>query len=165
MKKTKANIIIKSELAKRLGVSPPAISKYIRQGMPVRADGRIDYRAAKKWHAANVVGKSMLRGRVPVSKPKQANPSLRSLAETKIQRERVRLEKEELELERAKGAVVDRSEVSGKYAALIVQFRNRALRLPTTLAPRVAAETDTSACQRILEGAIREALQELADAQ
>jgi hypothetical protein len=52
MKKT---TITKSELAQTLGVSRSRVSQYVKCGMPVEPDGRIDEAAAAAWVKTNVV--------------------------------------------------------------------------------------------------------------
>jgi len=47
--------ITKSELARRLGVSPAAITAYVKKGMPVLRSSRLNLKAALAWHAAYVV--------------------------------------------------------------------------------------------------------------
>lgn len=42
-------IITKAELATLLGVSRPRVSQLVRDGLPVRADGKLDREAALGW--------------------------------------------------------------------------------------------------------------------
>ena len=47
-------IISKSELAEELGVLPARITQYVRTGMPVRPDGKIDLLKAVRWLCDNL---------------------------------------------------------------------------------------------------------------
>src|ERR1035438_7147837 len=47
--------ITKAELARRLHRSKPMVTKYCRQGLPVRDDGLIDWPSAKAWFESNVL--------------------------------------------------------------------------------------------------------------
>ena len=50
----KSGTVTKAEFARRMGVSPPAVSKAIRTGrISVRADGKIDYASARAQWLAN----------------------------------------------------------------------------------------------------------------
>ena len=48
-------VVSKSQLAQSLEVTKARVSQYVARGMPVRSDGKIDYEAAVKWIAENVV--------------------------------------------------------------------------------------------------------------
>ena len=48
-------IVSKSEAARKWQVTPTAVGKYVRAGMPVRNDGRLDFAIADKWRRDNVV--------------------------------------------------------------------------------------------------------------
>ena len=155
--------ITKGEAAKRLRVVRSSISSYVNRGMPVGADGLLDWKRVKKWHADNIVGAQKLRGRRPIAKDKHGAGDLASLADTRIERERLRLKREQLEFDEAMGALVDRQEVSTRYNARIAQARNALRRIPTILAQSIAIETDPVRCQKLVAEAIDAALQELAD--
>ena len=47
-------IVSKSELAEELDVSPARITQYVRTGMPVRPDSKIDLRQACRWLVDNL---------------------------------------------------------------------------------------------------------------
>jgi hypothetical protein len=51
MVKGKPEVVTKSEAARRWKVSPAAVTKYLRKGMPALEGGRIDWAAAKAWRA------------------------------------------------------------------------------------------------------------------
>jgi len=45
--------ITKSALARHLGVTPQRVSQYVRRGLPVLQDGKLDLDAALAWLAVN----------------------------------------------------------------------------------------------------------------
>jgi hypothetical protein len=160
------NRISKSEAARRLKVTCSSITGYIAKGMPTRKDGKVDWSRVKRWHHDNILGGQRARGRRPIAKGKHASNGsgdLASLAETRIQRERIRLRKEELELAQAEGALVNRLDVSARYNARVIQARNSLRRIPAILAQSIAIETDPAQCQKLMTEAIDHALQGLAD--
>jgi hypothetical protein len=46
--------VSKAELAKELKCSKPMISRLVREGLPVRSDGKISLLAAMRWVKRNV---------------------------------------------------------------------------------------------------------------
>ena len=55
-------LISKAQLAEELLIAPPAVSRYVREGMPVRADGRINREAALDWVSRNRVTADVTKG-------------------------------------------------------------------------------------------------------
>jgi hypothetical protein len=157
--------ITKSEAARRLKVVNSVITSYLKRGMPVNRDGSLNWAKVKNWHSDNIVGAQKLRGRRPITKARHARNGndLASLAETRIERERVRLKKEQLELAQAEGALVNRLGVSARYNARVIQTRNALRRIPAILAQSIAMESDPAQCQKLMAEAVDHALQELAD--
>jgi hypothetical protein len=48
-KSEKPEVISKSEAARRWGVSPASVAKYIKRGMPVRSDRKLNWSAVDAW--------------------------------------------------------------------------------------------------------------------
>jgi hypothetical protein len=158
--------ITKSEAARRLRVTNSAITSYLKRGMPVNRDGLLDWAHVKRWHSNNIIRAQKLRGRRPIAKDRHASNGtgdLASLANTRIERERVRLKREQLELDEATGKLVDREDVSARYNARVIQVRNSLRRVPAILAQSIAIETDPARCQKLVAAAIDAALEEMAD--
>ncbi len=61
--------MLKMELAKLLGVSPPRITQFIKMGLPVLSDGTISRELALKWIAGNTLGAAQERARELLSGP------------------------------------------------------------------------------------------------
>lgn len=47
-------VITKSQLADHLGITRGRVSQYLKMGLPVRTDGRVDLSAALNWIKSNV---------------------------------------------------------------------------------------------------------------
>jgi len=73
-----------------------------------------------------------------------------------------RREKLHLDNEERKGTLVDAAEASEAWGNMITTARNKALMLPSELAPKLARESDTVACEEILRTGIYAMLSELA---
>ena len=69
-------IVRKSDLAARLGISRPRVSQLVKAGMPVLQDGRVELAAARAWIAARVDPShpSSRTGREPPPTPTQSLP-------------------------------------------------------------------------------------------
>lgn len=48
-------VISKSQLAGELGISRARVSQYVKEGLPIRKDGKIDRESALNWIARNIV--------------------------------------------------------------------------------------------------------------
>jgi hypothetical protein len=48
------HILTKSELAEELHVSCPRVSQFVKRGLPVRRDGRVDLERACEWVVENI---------------------------------------------------------------------------------------------------------------
>jgi hypothetical protein len=140
--------LTRSEFARRNKVVPSAITKAIAAGrLPLTADGQLGADAQRAWNQS----RSMARSHAG---------KLGELAAVKLEREQIRAARERLELETARGRMLDRDEVIAEVSALVVQFRNRSLRMAYNVAPKVAMR-DRGFCQAVIEEAVRENLQEL----
>jgi len=79
----------------------------------------------------------------------------------KARLDKARADKIELELKLKRGEVVERSEVDHEWGELIAALRAKILAVPRKVAPQVHASESVSECEKILKGAVREALLEL----
>jgi len=83
--------------------------------------------------------------------------------------ERARLAKEQADAQELKnavtrGALVDAEEVAGGWVAVATAIRTRMLAVPVRVSHELAEATEPSECHGIVDRAIREILEELADA-
>lgn len=173
----------KAEFAKRLGVSKPRVSQLVGQGLPVLPDGRIDLSAALQWVAAHVDrSQATRRGGSPAvarrSAPEPPAPLSASarhhsadvlqpdageiLLRAKAKRALVDLRRAE-RLERiAEGELAPVAEMRSEYDARVRNARAKLLGLGHRLAPRLAIESDAGRCAEIINGAVLEAMVDLA---
>lgn len=76
---------------------------------------------------------------------------------------RARADLAEMEAEQKRGAVIAATDVEETWIAVLALLRTRLLALPDRLAPRLHAEDSPAGIRDTLRGAIREALEELAE--
>ena len=180
-------VISKAELARRLNRSKPMITRYCRQGCPVRPDGLIDWFAARDWFASNVLsersgsyshdelvraGKSAMGGK-PAGKPAAGTNGTKAdrgpdpdhgpgetIASLQRKKLRVEIETRQLSLLRERCLVVPLAAVNAHFAAVITQVRNRLLHLPAQLADRFGVLTGPE-CAALLDSELRVILSSL----
>lgn len=165
-----SEVVTKSEFARRRGWHPSRVSKLLGRGLPVLADGRIDVVAAEAWCDENLdhARARQWGGRPPA--PAATSPSDdeeaggESLAELRRQRESTRVERDALELRKAKGELVDRADVRRFLFARARMERDSHLAWVTRVAPQLAGELGASPSLLFarLDGMMREHLEHLA---
>ena len=74
-----------------------------------------------------------------------------------------RVEKAKLDNSARKKILIDAAEASAAWANMITTARNKALMLPSELAPKLAMETDAITCEEILKTGIYAMLSELSE--
>lgn len=144
----------KTAFAGHLGVTSGRISQMIADGLPVLPNGKVGVEAAEAWYRANV------RHKTDGAK-RQAD----KLTDLKVEREQAQRDLLRMEIERKRGALIDR-----KLVELAIFERARAERdahiawIQRTAAP-LAAElgVDLNRLIAALDREMRQHLQELAD--
>lgn len=76
---------------------------------------------------------------------------------------RARADLAEMEAEEKRGSVIGAEDVEAAWIAVLALLRTRLLALPDRLAPRLHAEANPAGVRDVMRGAIREALEELAE--
>lgn len=76
---------------------------------------------------------------------------------------RARADLAEMEAEEKRGSVIAAEEVEAAWIAVLAALRTRLLALPDRLAPQLHAEDSPAGVRDVMRGALREALQELAE--
>ena len=76
---------------------------------------------------------------------------------------RARADLAEMEAEEKRGSVIAAEDVEAAWIAMLALLRTRLLALPDRLAPRLHAEASPAGVRDVMRGAIREALEELAE--
>jgi phage terminase Nu1 subunit (DNA packaging protein) len=175
-----AQIINKTELARRLGVSAPRISQLIGRGLPVRPDGKIDLASALKWTGANVdrsnsAGSkiqptpvvSAVRSSTPSADPGRSVPQADPARALLIGRARIafaRAKREERAERLAAGELLERQDVLEFIASTFTMVRDALLSQPDRMAATVAAVNDTAETHRLLKADVNALLTRLSKA-
>ena len=174
-----------TKLAAELGISRQRVNELARKGKIKREpDGNWDSDKVK-----TALGKTLDIHQVTPSlggKPKSPNTGGRgsrsvsipidatapageggtiSLAEAQLRHELAKATKTEFEVAKLKGTLVDAYEAACAWGTMITSARNRALLIPSKIAPKVAAVSDVVSCQEILDREIRSFLTELSEYQ
>jgi phage terminase Nu1 subunit (DNA packaging protein) len=76
---------------------------------------------------------------------------------------RARADLAEMEAEEKRGSVIAAEDVEAAWIAVLALLRTRMLALPDRLAPQLHAEASPASVRDVMRGAIREALEELAE--
>lgn len=167
-------LISQREFARQSHVSPEAISRAVKTKRLPSVGGKIDSAVAGPiWDRikdpARAGRKLKRNGAVPTlpggatkKDPSAGNGQERSFDDAKTQREYIRLEREQIQLARLQGTLVDREQVQSEFIAMIMRSKAKLLRLGHKLAPKVALESDQGVCQSLIGDGIREALEDLA---
>lgn len=160
------------QYAKDRGISHTAVNKAVKAGRLHLVDGKIDPAAADKEWAKNTrvwPGGRKTKEEPPTDPPKlklrnsedPGGPPTGSLAHAQLVKEQARAKRAVLEVERMEAQLVDAEEVAQAWAAMIQTAKNKALMLPSELAPKLAVESDAVACEALLKAGIHAMLSEL----
>lgn len=165
------SVVSQREFARRNGVSPTAISDAVRTGRLPSVGGKINpVEAGPVW--ARIKDPARAGRKLPrrQAKPNSSRstsvalpsgPTLGSFDAVKTEREKVRLARDRVELERLLGRVVNVAEVDRQMGGKLLVLRTMLLSLGHRLAPRLALETDAGRCKELVDGGVREALDNL----
>ena len=174
------SLISLREFARRNTVSPEAISKAMKTGRLPSVEGKIDPAVAQPaWDAIRDparAGRKLPRAKatsIPHGQQRREQPTpappafpaefgLQSFGLVRTEREKVRLARDRVELQRLLGALVDVTMVRGEIETAIHNARAKLLALGHKLAPQLAIETDAGRCKELVDDAVREALMDLA---
>jgi len=109
--------ITKSELSKKLGVSKPRISQYVKMGLPVRADGKIDLAAAVKWLNATVVRAAPGEdGSIASGSADPDSSAMATLVSARTEKERLNVKLLRQKLARERAQLIPRREAENALA-------------------------------------------------
>jgi len=155
--------ITQSELARRLGVQPSAISRAVSSGrVTAGPDGLLDAAGATAQWLANRRRRPPRRLVDPASAGSPAVPPAAGGAPgARERRDLAEAEFAELRVAELRGELVRRAEVERELASLLVGMRDGLETLADRVAPTVAGESDAAACRRILRDEHRRVLAEL----
>jgi ribosomal protein L19E len=146
--------------AKVIGVSETRIRQHIERGLPVTPEGKIDPDVAKRWLEENTDHQ-----RKNGWKGERRGPEGPSLAEEKRSLERIKVQQAQLDLDRARGKLIDRDKVRRFLEARGRLDRDAHLAFVSRLSAMLAGEFETDPAQlhARLEAEMREHLRSLAE--
>lgn len=185
----KSETMTKSEFARALGVSPPAVSKAIRTGrISVLANGRIEYASAlEQWRAntdpesSRVKSKSFTKDRLKEKTvvSDEALTKIKTLLSEQgvavdgpltIQLARTaevisRTEERQFRLAVRRGEYLPKAKVYNHFARAAIGIKTAFLNLPSRHAPTIAAELgcDEFQLEKAMKAAIDATLNEIAE--
>ncbi|MBB4287620.1 hypothetical protein [Roseospira goensis] len=155
-------VVSKSELARRLGLSRGRVSQLVQDGMPTRDDGKLDEAEARAWYEANI-DPSRRRGRPVASVSGPAGPDAPAtemapgaprngpygashegaptdLTAWRTEHERLKAEERAMRLARERGETLPKADVARLFGDLGRHHRDTWSQFPTRVAPLLAAE-------------------------
>ena len=159
-----AESVTKAEFARSIGKSRAYVHKLISRGLPTSRDGaKIPMPAGERWYKANVVR----RGEKPAEETQGPDTvdvpdddgTTRAEADRRLTLARARIA--ELELQKAEGLLVEADSVGEVWAAMISAAKARALLIPSSMATRLARESDPVIVESLLKQEIDQMLFEL----
>jgi len=163
------------EYARHRGASHTAVRKALQAGrIQQEADGGIDPERADAAWASNTRSSVETLWKparhvetLPVSTPERQvsgnAPGTPDYNKARAVKEFYAARLAKLEFEEREGKLVNIDEINVQHFNRARRLRDRLLMIPRRLAAQLAAETDTRSVEEILDGAIREALEEMAD--
>ena len=151
----------KTAFAARVGLTKGRISQLVAEGLPVRADGRIDVAVGLAWIEDNLDPARRNKGGVS---PTPARVST-TLAEAKRLHEIVKVQRAKLAFEKEQGLLVETAAANRTVFARARAERDAHMAWVQRTAPLLAAEVgaDPRATFAALDRMMREQLEHLAD--
>ena len=149
----------KSAFAARVGLTRGRISQLIAEGLPVRADGRIDVEAGLAWIEDNLDPARRSKGGAPAVTGRSA-----TLAEARRLHEIVKVQRAKLAYERERGTLIDAGAAERTVFARAKAERDAHLAWAQRSAPVIAADlgVETGPVFAVLDRLMREHLEHLA---
>lgn len=163
--------VTKSEFARRLGVSETAVRKHLKRGIYVAGrDGLIDVEMALAAYRAGVDPDSKLKGEAGASVTAKRGtdlPAADAPGETSLSRARagatlVKIQREKLALDRARGKLIEREAALAAALEVASVIKERIEGSAPQIAVRVAGVSSVPECERICRDVLRSVLAELA---
>ncbi len=165
-------VISKAELSRQLGVSRAAVTGYVRRGLPVNPDGKLNSAEALAWVNSHVEPHHADRGAALAADLSEdaAGPGAERRGDgegrTALAAERARLARAQADMQEMKNAtarrlLLPRDEVTAAVQACFARVRARLRAIPTRAAPQVVLLEGIAEVKALLTALIHEALQEL----
>ena len=145
-----------------------AVQKAIKSGRIRTVDEKIDFdQADRDWESNSDHRLRRKKKRVESS---AAQPVMdvapgETFLEAQRRHEWLKVQKEEMELRRRRGELVERADTEQIWSSIVIGTQSRLLILPDKIAPKVLRAKDVYECRAIIEREIREALTSLSEFQ
>jgi hypothetical protein len=133
-----ADLVSKSQFAAILGVAPSRVTQLIAAGLPVEAGGRINQVEGRRWYEQNI---SINR--------RKARPDGHTSPSGELQR--IRAELASIDLERAKGNLIDRRAAEDAIFTRARSERDAHLAWAARVAPAIAQRIGSDPSKLFLE--------------
>lgn len=125
-------------VAAHLGVSVRTVQYWIREGMPVRPDGKYDLEAISEWKIQRMAENT---------KPKDPQ-------DPEVRYRTAKAKTAEIQLAKLMGELLPREEVEAQWLNVLMALKKNMLALPKSLAPRLA-RLEAKEVQTILSQHVR----------
>lgn len=172
-----AEWVKQAEAARAVGISPPALSRWIRRGLLVTdADRRVDMERVREIAAqrdparspaaravAAEAGASRPLPDIDLSAAWGDDMAAVSFQDARTLREVFEARMARLKYETACGELIDARQAAAAITTAAANMRLTLEALPDRYATRLAAESDAATCAEILTAAVGEVLQALQD--
>ena len=152
--------------ARELGISHVALHKAEKAGrVKQEPNGGFDIEKCRKALAENSNPEKQRQARSQRKSPatsQNAESGEHTYSEALRRREWLKVEKEELSLERQRGELVELTPINAFVAGMILKAQEELLRIGPELRDRLAQETDSIKCEGLVTAKIEQALNHLA---
>jgi phage terminase Nu1 subunit (DNA packaging protein) len=152
--------LTRSQFAKRIGVHPAQAGRWIKLGMPIQPDGRIDPAEAEAWLTRSVDpgAREAAQARRQAAEPEE--PIL-DLSQARARLATAQYEFQEMKNARLRGELLPRSIVERYMAAQIASTKSKLLAIPTKGTPILVGMSNPLEVHAKLTDLVHEALREL----
>lgn len=161
--------VSRAELARRLGLNEASVRKHLAKGLyKLGPDKKVDFEDAKAAWIANRDPDAVIKGALGgAAVAKGGRPETLAAGETTLSRTRaahtaLRVQKEKLQLDKARGRLIDRDAAMDASLAVASVIKERIEGAASQIAVRVAGVSSVPECERIARDVLRGVLAELA---
>jgi len=155
--------ISKAELARRLHLSRGRISQLLSVGLPVRPDGRINFRQAAQWYRENIYPEQGGWGEGPRGLRNEPTPpnGRNQYATARLIELAFRAKLRRLEFEARAAKLVETAVVTERWQRIRAALELEIAAAPDRLAPRLVPLTDERQIRHLLQQEVYSLLERL----
>lgn len=143
-----------SEIAQMIGITPRRVQQLVKDGV-LKKVGR------GKYDTVDTIQR-YISYQIELER-KAYNDEDMKIAEAKRIQEVAEAKLKVIKLKKEEGALIERDAVERQMANLVHNAKSKLLGIPVKITPRIAGKKDRRVIKKIIEGAIYEALSELAE--